>query len=170
MRKVDIKPRHPVGASFKLYKTVCPKVSEGCQSIDDVIVGYQLLTPKYAQQHIIQTAANPQRITVRQSPSLVDKVCILVMINNQNKMQLCQHYPHKSINYCHKLLLISILSNLSSVLSPFLSSTPFTASTPKQMGTVRITQKDASIIRISDLTHIIWATSFASGGGVASYV
>ena len=37
------------------------------------------------------------------------------------------------------------------------------------MGTVR-TQRNTSITHISDLTHIMWVTSFASGGGVASYV
>ena len=39
-------------------------------------------------------------------------------------MQLCQHYPHKSINYCHTLLLIRILAQLvqCSVTFPLLHS------------------------------------------------
>lgn len=109
MREVNIKPRHPVGASFKLYKTVRPKVREGRQSVlDDVIVGYQL-TPKCDNSTLCKLLQTPRE---SRSDSLLFSglKSALVMINNQNKMQLCQHYPHKSINYCHTLLLIRILS------------------------------------------------------------
>ena len=60
MREVNIKPRHPVGASFKLYKTVRPKVREGRQSVvDDVIVGYQL-TPKCDNSTLCKLLQTPE--------------------------------------------------------------------------------------------------------------
>lgn len=90
MREFDIKPRH-----LTLHSNViklCPKVSQGRQSLlDDVIAVYQL-TPMYDKSTLYKQLETPRESRTDKSPDLVEKFR-LVMIYNQN--QLCQHYPNQ---------------------------------------------------------------------------